>query len=217
MSLDADVLGGMWLRVAKAAADHRRIVGAGDQVFYGDLTLRSTADAHAWHELSTAVRRAIDAQVGEEEILDALLTGDPCLDPTEAIELLRWVRGRNERLRELNAKMLRDVWGAAADGVGTGAPRGLPLREMAGGRLVGPNVSRRRSGRRRLPGRVQLWLALRARAGRFAAPDRRSKGPAGAGLRSIVGRMTNNGFLLTTNGRTPGTYKWSINGTTFTE
>ncbi|MDQ2896994.1 MAG: hypothetical protein M3Y09_15335 [Actinomycetota bacterium] len=58
---------------------HRRIVGAGDQVFYGDLTLRSTADAHAWHELSTAVRRAIDAQVGEEEILDALLSGDPCL------------------------------------------------------------------------------------------------------------------------------------------
>lgn len=34
---------------------------------------------------------------------------------------------------------------------------------------------------------------------------------------SAIAPVTNNGFLLTTNGRTPGTYKWSINGTTFTE
>lgn len=100
----------MWLGVAKAAADHRRIVGGGDEVFYGDLRLRSTADAHAWRELSTEVRRAIDAQVGEE-ILDALLSGDPSLEHAEAVELVQWVRLGDERLRELNAKLLGDLFG----------------------------------------------------------------------------------------------------------
>lgn len=111
MTLDAGVIREMWLRVAKAAADHRRIVSGGDEVFYGDLRLRSTADAHAWRELSTAVRRAIDAQVAEEEILDAALSGDPCLEHTEAVELVQWVRLRDERLRELNARLLGDVFG----------------------------------------------------------------------------------------------------------
>lgn len=34
---------------------------------------------------------------------------------------------------------------------------------------------------------------------------------------SVTAPVTNNGFLLSTDGRTPSAFKWSINGTTFTE
>jgi hypothetical protein len=100
----------MWAGVARAAADHCRIVGAADEVFYGDLTLRRTGASHAWSELNRAVRRALDAGVAEEEILDALC-GDSRLDRYEAAELIQFVRMRDERLRELNARIVRDLFG----------------------------------------------------------------------------------------------------------
>jgi len=111
VSVDANTINGMWAEVARAAADHCRIVGAGDEVFYGDLTLRRTGATHAWGELNRAVRRALDAVVAEEEILDALLSGDPRSDRCEAAELIRFVGMKDERLRELNARILRDLFG----------------------------------------------------------------------------------------------------------
>jgi hypothetical protein len=101
----------MWLAVARAAAEHRRVVGAGDAVFYGDLTLRGSADARAWGELIGAIRSALDGAAGEGEIVDALVSGDPRLDVSEAAELIEWARTREQRLRDLNAKILRDVLG----------------------------------------------------------------------------------------------------------
>jgi hypothetical protein len=101
----------MWLVVARAAAEHRRVTEAGDGVFYGDLTLRESADARAWGELIRAIRRAAAARVGEEEIVDALCSGDPRLDVSDAVELVAWARTRDERLRELNRKVLSDLLG----------------------------------------------------------------------------------------------------------
>jgi hypothetical protein len=111
MALDENAIREMWLNIAKTAADHRRIVGAGDEVFYGDLTLRNSATAHAWGEMTRAIRRAIEAGVGEDEILDALLSGDPHSDLAETIELIKFVRIRDERVTELNAQLLRRVLG----------------------------------------------------------------------------------------------------------
>jgi hypothetical protein len=111
MSTDGITLREMWLVVARAAAEHRRIVEAGDGIFYGDLTLRETAEARAGGELARAIRRAAEAAVGEEEIVDALLSGDPRLEVSEAVELVAWARTRDERLRELNQKMLSDLLG----------------------------------------------------------------------------------------------------------
>ena len=100
-----------WLGIARAAADHRRITSAGDEMFYGDLTLRDTDDAHAWTELLRALRSALDAATGQEEIVDALRSADPRLDVGEADELIEWARTRDERLRELNARLLRGLFG----------------------------------------------------------------------------------------------------------
>ena len=111
MAADDATLHETWLAVARAAAEHRRIVGAGDAVFYGDLTLRDSAEARAWGAVTRAIRRAGDAAVGEEEIVDALVSGDPRLEVSEAVELVAWARGRDERLRELNQKMLSDLLG----------------------------------------------------------------------------------------------------------
>jgi hypothetical protein len=111
MDVDEFTIREMWLVVARAAAEHRRIVGAGDEVFYGDLTLRASADARAWGELTRAIRRAAEAAVGEEEIVDALCSGDPRLEVSEAVELVAWARTRDERLRELNQKLLGDLLG----------------------------------------------------------------------------------------------------------
>jgi len=101
----------MWLAVARASAEHRRVAEAGDAVFYGDLTLRESADARARSELTRAIRRAAEAAVGEEEIVDALVSGDPRLEVSEAVELVAWARSRDERLRELNQKMVSDLLG----------------------------------------------------------------------------------------------------------
>jgi hypothetical protein len=99
------------LAVARAAADHRRIRSAGDEMFYGDLTLRDTADTHARAELLRALRSALDAATDQEEIVDALRSGDPRLDIGEANELIEWARTRDERLRDLNARLLRGLFG----------------------------------------------------------------------------------------------------------
>ena len=111
MGTDDSTLHDAWLAVARAAADHRRIASAGDEVFYGDLTLRETADTHAWAELLCALRFALDAATGQEEIVDALCSGDPRLDVVEASELIDWARTRDERRRELNARLLRGFLG----------------------------------------------------------------------------------------------------------
>jgi hypothetical protein len=111
MGTDDSILHDAWLAVVRAAADHRRITSAGDEVFYGDLTLRGTADTHAWAELLRAIRSALDAATGQEEIVDALCSGDPRLDVVGASELIDWARTRDERLRELNARLLRGLLG----------------------------------------------------------------------------------------------------------
>ena len=111
MGTDGITLREMWLVVARAAAEHRRVAEAGDGIFYGDLTLRASADARAWGELARAIRRAADAAVGKEEIVDALLSGDPRLEVSEAVELVAWARTRDERLCELNQRMLTDLLG----------------------------------------------------------------------------------------------------------
>jgi hypothetical protein len=106
MGIDDGTLHNAWLAVARAATDHRRITPAGDEVFYGDLTLLATADTHAWAELLCALRSALDVEIDREEIVDALRSGDSWLDPAEANELIEWARTRDERLRELNAWLL---------------------------------------------------------------------------------------------------------------
>ena len=111
MGTDDSILRDAWLVVARAAADHRRITSVGDEVFYGDLTLRGTADTYAWAELLCALRFALDAATGQEEIVDALCSGDPRHDVVEARELIDWARTRDERRCELNARLLRGFLG----------------------------------------------------------------------------------------------------------
>jgi len=111
MGINEGTLHDAWFAVARAAADHRRITSAGDGVFYGDLTLRDTADTHAWAELLCALRSALDTEIDREEIVDALRSGDPRLDVAEANELIEWARTRDERLREINARLLRGFLG----------------------------------------------------------------------------------------------------------
>jgi hypothetical protein len=111
MGADEFTVREMWLAVARASAEHRRVTEAGDGIFYGELTLRGSADARAWGELTRAIRRAADARVGEEEIADALCSGDPRLEVTEAVELVACSRSRDARLRELNQKILSDLLG----------------------------------------------------------------------------------------------------------
>ncbi|MBV9192636.1 MAG: hypothetical protein JO168_00725 [Solirubrobacterales bacterium] len=111
MRTDGGTLHDAWLAVARAAADHRRITSAGAEVFYGDLTLRETAHRHAWAGLLRALRSALDAPAGQEEIVDALRSGDPRLDVAEANELIEWARTRDEHLCELNARLLRGFLG----------------------------------------------------------------------------------------------------------
>ena len=106
MGINEGTLHDAWFAVTRAAADHRRITFEGDEVFYGDLTLRDTADTHAWAELLCALRSALDAEIERQEIVDALRSGDPRLDAAEANELIEWACTRDERLRELNARLL---------------------------------------------------------------------------------------------------------------
>jgi hypothetical protein len=111
MAADEATLHDTWLAVARAAAEHRRIVGAGDEILYGDLASGDSADARAWSELTRAIRRAAAATVAEDEIVDALCSGDPRLDVTQAVQLVAWASNRDEWLRELNQEIRRDLRG----------------------------------------------------------------------------------------------------------
>ena len=105
MAADDVTLHETWLAVARAAAEHRRIVGAGDEVFYGDLTLREqrrragVGRADPGDSLARLMWRW-----GRRRSLDALCSGDPRLEVSEAVELVEWARSRDERLRDLNRR-----------------------------------------------------------------------------------------------------------------
>jgi hypothetical protein len=101
----------MWAAVAWAAADHRRIVDGGDEVFYGDLSLRRTGEARAGRELMQAIRRAVDVGVAEKELVDALMSGDPSCDFTEALNLLEAPGRQDDAMRWLTEKIVRDLLG----------------------------------------------------------------------------------------------------------
>jgi hypothetical protein len=101
----------VWLAVAQASAEHRRVTEASAAIFYDDVTLRNTAIARAWGELTRAIRAAERMAVAEEEVVDALCSGDPRLDVSEAVDLIAWVRSRDERVRELSGKTLADLLG----------------------------------------------------------------------------------------------------------
>jgi hypothetical protein len=101
----------MWVVVVRAAADHRRIVDAGDEVFYGDLSLRRTGEARAEHELMQAIRCALDVGVAEVELVDALMSGDPSCDFLEALDLLEVAARRNDVIQRLTAEMVCYVFG----------------------------------------------------------------------------------------------------------
>jgi len=77
-----------WAQVARAAADRRRVLGAGPGVYYGDADLRESARAHARARLRAVLRAGLAAGTPVGEIVDALLAGDPSLDHVDALELL---------------------------------------------------------------------------------------------------------------------------------
>jgi hypothetical protein len=101
----------MWTVVARASADHRRIVDADDEVFYGDLSLRRTGEDRAGRELTQAIRRAVDVGVAEEELVDALMSGDPSCDFTQALDLLEVPGRRDDIMQRLTAEIVRDLFG----------------------------------------------------------------------------------------------------------
>ncbi len=101
---------GKWAVMARAAADHRGIVDAGDDVFYGDLSLRRTGEARAGASLMQAIRYALDVGVAEGELVDALMSGDPSCDLTEALDLLE-VPGGQDVMQRLTAEIVRDPFG----------------------------------------------------------------------------------------------------------
>jgi hypothetical protein len=111
MAADDATLHDTWLEVARAAAEYRRVVGAGDEILYGDRAAADSAGARAWGELTAAIRRAADAAVAEDEIVDALCSGDPRLEVSQAVPLVAWASNRDEWLRELNEEILRDLLG----------------------------------------------------------------------------------------------------------
>ena len=101
----------MWAVVARAAADHRRIVDAGDEVFYGDWSLRRSDEAHARSGVTQAIRRALDAGVAEQELVDALMSGDPSCDFLGALDLLEAPRRQDDAMQRLTEEIVRDLFG----------------------------------------------------------------------------------------------------------
>src|SRR5450432_3053946 len=99
VSAHAETIREIWAAVARAAADHRRIVDAGDEVFHGDLSLRRTGEARAVGELMQAIRRALDVGVAEGELVDALMSGDPSCDFTKALDLLEAPGRRDDAMQ----------------------------------------------------------------------------------------------------------------------
>jgi hypothetical protein len=111
VSAHAEMIREIWAAVARAAADHRRIVDAGDEVFHGDLSLRRTGEARAGGELMQAIRRALDVGVAEGELVDALMSGDPSCDFTKALDLLEAPGRRDDAMQRLTEKIVRDLFG----------------------------------------------------------------------------------------------------------
>jgi hypothetical protein len=90
-------------RIARAAANRRRILAHGPEIFYGDELLRATAVRTARGELARAIRRGLDV-AGQHEVLDALLTADRELGCPEALALIDNAQRRPgllQTLREL--------------------------------------------------------------------------------------------------------------------
>ncbi len=101
----------VWLAVARAAADHRRITTADPSVFYGSDLLRASAEGCASAQRSRALRRGLELAVADDELVDALTSGDPELDDNDARELIEWERDRERRQRELGARIAPDLFG----------------------------------------------------------------------------------------------------------
>jgi len=94
-----------WALVAEAAAIHRRLIG-GEDVSYGDPDLKRTSQS-----VLRAVERALAAGVEHEEIADAIRSGDPSFGVAEADDYIEAVPQLRAGLRELNARVLRDLFG----------------------------------------------------------------------------------------------------------
>ena len=93
MTADDTTVHDTWMAVARAGEPGAaESTFTGDEVFYGDLTLRDSAVARAWGELIRAIRSAVDVAAGEGEIIDALCSGDPRLDVSEAADPQRQPR-----------------------------------------------------------------------------------------------------------------------------
>ena len=111
-----------WLAVARAAAEHRR-VAAGDEVFSA-LRCCVRAPARAPARLTGAIGRALEADVEQAEIVDALRSGDPGLEVSRGAGAGRVERQPRAAARAQREGVLRDLSGRA-DGLGSGAARGL--------------------------------------------------------------------------------------------
>jgi len=99
-----------WALVAEAAAIHRRLIG-GEDVSYGDPDLKRTSQSVARGSLLRAVERALAAGVEHEEIADAIRSGDPSFGVAEADDYIEAVPQLRAGLRELNARVLRELFG----------------------------------------------------------------------------------------------------------
>ena len=99
-----------WALVAEAAAIHRRLIG-GDDVSYGDPDLRRTGQSVARRSLMQAVEQALDVGIDRDEIVDAICSGDPTFEITEARGYVEAVPGLRAGLQEMNARVLRDLFG----------------------------------------------------------------------------------------------------------
>jgi hypothetical protein len=97
-----------WARIARAAADRRRVIGHGHEIFFGDEHLHASAMLRARGQLARAVRRGLEV-AGEDEVLDALLAGDRQLDRAEAIELIQDARQQGLVLLALVERTLESL------------------------------------------------------------------------------------------------------------
>lgn len=82
--------------VARAAADHRRVVGAGDEVFYGDPLLRKSANAHPRAQLIAAIGAADPPEPGRNTWPTRSAAATPQIDSADAEALLEWLRTGTE-------------------------------------------------------------------------------------------------------------------------
>jgi hypothetical protein len=100
----------VWIAVAQAAAEHRRLLGE-NRVFFHDITLGPTGGENVWQRQSRAITEGLQAGVGDDELLDALITGDPQLGLEGAKELIEFERHWDTRMADLDARVMRDLFG----------------------------------------------------------------------------------------------------------